>query len=448
MPQQRPPNDDRDDPFTALRRAADQSFAALFSSIISLPSAIYKQGNDHGREWARLSRNGREGSESDHDDTAEQNHGGCPYLKNGGPRWERSVVQAQKGDGNGDDDPDDWVTRIIAEIGKSEQRAKEMYESWKQYVGEDFSRNRSVEASKETQSLEETMKGRHCKRAGEWWGRRCRQQEKENICEQASECTPEHEHQETVPADQDWQHQWPARFPTHSELQTMFDEFATGFDRILDLNSSFYWLLESRYSPFRLETESGFDRSWRNRLEDLLRAQAGVDMNDSKDDQRNSQLNDLDYAKRMVGLLGMIEQQRQTRSDQSEDRSDSFETEEDLYTRFLGDFSASPSPPQYQPEPSQQVPTSKPSILSTLTTTERHVANDGTVTTKMVLKRRFTDGREESEERVETSRDPNWSDRRKLEEKNTNENISNSPVIQELAKRGESHQRRGWFWSN
>jgi len=171
-------------------------------------------------------------------------------------------------------------------------------------------------------------------------------------------------------------------------------------------------------------------------------------MNDSKDNQRNGQSSDMDYARRMVKLLSMIEQQRQTSSDESEDRFDNLKTEEDLYTRFLGDLSASPYPPQHQPASSQQVPTSTPSILSILTTTERHVAPDGTVTTKMVLKRRFADGREESEERVETSRDPNWSDWRKAGEKNMNENMPKSSVIQELAKKDESQQRRGWFWSN
>jgi hypothetical protein len=365
-------------------------------------------------------------------------------------------MEAQKGDGNGGDDPDDWVARVIAEMEKGEQRARDMYESWKQCGEEDFSPNRSVESSKEDQSQEETVKGRHCKRAGAWWGRRCRQQENENICEKSSESASEHERNETVPTDQDWQQQYPARFPTPPELQNKLNEFATHVDRFFDqlpfitreLNSSLYWLLKSRYSPFWLENESGFDQTWRNRLEDLLRTQAGVDMNDSKDNQRNDQSSDLDYARRMVNLLSMIEQQRQPKSDESEDRFDQLETEEDLYTRFLGDFSTFPYQSQHQPTPSQQVPTSKPSILSTLTTTERHVAPDGTVTTKMVLKRRFADGREESEERVETSRDSNWSDRRKVEEKNLNENMPNSSVIQELRKKDESQQRRGWFWSN
>ncbi|KAL2354667.1 hypothetical protein BJ546DRAFT_38403 [Cryomyces antarcticus] len=43
------------------------------------------------------------------------------------------------------------------------------------------------------------------------------------------------------------------------------------------------------------------------------------------------------------------------------------------------------------------------SIISTLTSTERRMAPDGTVTTKVVLKRRFGDGREESSETVHTT---------------------------------------------
>ncbi|KAK4986789.1 hypothetical protein LTR50_005084 [Elasticomyces elasticus] len=44
----------------------------------------------------------------------------------------------------------------------------------------------------------------------------------------------------------------------------------------------------------------------------------------------------------------------------------------------------------------------KPSVLSTMTTTERTMLPDGTVTTKVMLKKRFADGREESSETVST----------------------------------------------
>ncbi|KAL9614511.1 MAG: hypothetical protein Q9167_001039 [Letrouitia subvulpina] len=46
----------------------------------------------------------------------------------------------------------------------------------------------------------------------------------------------------------------------------------------------------------------------------------------------------------------------------------------------------------------------KPSVLSQLTRTERTTSPDGTVITKVVLKKRFSDGTEENEETVSTSR--------------------------------------------
>ncbi|KAF2826895.1 hypothetical protein CC86DRAFT_455514 [Ophiobolus disseminans] len=89
-------------------------------------------------------------------------------------------------------------------------------------------------------------------------------------------------------------------------------------------------------------------------------------------------------------------------SAQSGDQEDSAtETELDAYEHLLT------KPKTTKPTPAPGSTTSKevqPSILSTLTTTERTVAPDGSVTTKVVLKKRFADGREESSETVHTQR--------------------------------------------
>ncbi|KAH4844030.1 hypothetical protein HBI24_216380 [Parastagonospora nodorum] len=85
---------------------------------------------------------------------------------------------------------------------------------------------------------------------------------------------------------------------------------------------------------------------------------------------------------------------------------------------------------------------SKPSILSTLTTTERTVAPDGSVTTKVVLKKRFADGREESSETVHTQRgqEPEpWATRQTPEVRNYN----NNDEVQ-----GKEKKSSGWFWSS
>jgi hypothetical protein len=81
----------------------------------------------------------------------------------------------------------------------------------------------------------------------------------------------------------------------------------------------------------------------------------------------------------------------------------------------------------------------KPSILSTLTTTERTVAPDGSVTTKVVLKKRFNDGREESTETIHTQRgherDP-WASSQVPQSKPTED--------------GQDKEKKwgGWFWSS
>lgn len=57
---------------------------------------------------------------------------------------------------------------------------------------------------------------------------------------------------------------------------------------------------------------------------------------------------------------------------------------------------------QEQPTVSHTSASPRPSIISTLTKTQRNVAPDGTVTTKTVTKRRFADGNEESDEMTDT----------------------------------------------
>jgi hypothetical protein len=108
---------------------------------------------------------------------------------------------------------------------------------------------------------------------------------------------------------------------------------------------------------------------------------------------------------------------------------DSSETELDAYEQLL------------EKPKSTASSEARPSILSTLTTTERTVAPNGSVTTKIVLKKRFADGREESTETVHTQRgqesDP-WE-----------------TVQQHVAPKHDEHEaeqrkekKSGWFWSS
>jgi hypothetical protein len=120
------------------------------------------------------------------------------------------------------------------------------------------------------------------------------------------------------------------------------------------------------------------------------------------------------------------------------------QTELDAYEHvFAKPRNSTSAPAPSNPTHVETTTASPPSILSTLTTTERSVAPDGSVTTKVVLKKRFADGREESTETVHTQRG--------IEEKSHDPwaGLQNhqAPKQRDLGeKTGE--KKRGWFWSN
>ena len=84
----------------------------------------------------------------------------------------------------------------------------------------------------------------------------------------------------------------------------------------------------------------------------------------------------------------------------------------------------------------------KPSIISTLTTTERITLPDGSVHTKMVLKKRFADGREESSETTHTTKDQPPPLQQKLIGKSE---ASKTDKKDEADK--SAQKKKGWFWS-
>lgn len=92
----------------------------------------------------------------------------------------------------------------------------------------------------------------------------------------------------------------------------------------------------------------------------------------------------------------------------------------------------------------------KPNILSALTTTHTVRTPDGVVVTKVVLKQRFSDGREETTESLHTTR----------EDGNRNENGDGNgngdgdqrgemegQSKEEKEKEDKQKKKKGWFWS-
>ncbi|OAL46929.1 hypothetical protein IQ07DRAFT_590428 [Pyrenochaeta sp. DS3sAY3a] len=140
-------------------------------------------------------------------------------------------------------------------------------------------------------------------------------------------------------------------------------------------------------------------------------------------------------------LLAQSPQKEAQEEDQSwSDAQRDAYTELDVYEQMAATKDAS-LPPSHTPDVIQ----GSSSILSTLTTTERSVAKDGSITTKTILKKRFADGREESSETVHTqhgqearmeSQDP-WK---------PVQQIPSAPV--EKAEKKSEEKKGGWFWSS
>lgn len=252
------------------------------------------------------------------------------------------------------------------------------------------------------------------------------------------------------------------------------------------------YLLYSPYSPVRLEHQRHLcdhGAMWREAFEDLLAAQTGQELppkgrrriSESGVDwvkgmigmamcKREQDTQDSSQASRSVsqavqedtGLLSRFACARQLRDDAEEEEDiayrdlDEFDdgevTELDIYDRFFGlrqspptDATSSRAPDSAQSPHDLGSPKTcddQSGILSTLTTTERTILRDGSVHTKMVLKRRFSDGREESTETVHHQnalQQPQTQSTNKVDKKDHGQNEADKDAVE--------NKSRGWFWS-
>lgn len=233
------------------------------------------------------------------------------------------------------------------------------------------------------------------------------------------------------------------------------------------------FLLMSRYSPLHLEQHDSSALTglrWRDAFEDLLAATSGEQMVDEHRKREELSKSDwLDYMRGQANAryaymadlppshpphptnppsVGIkLKFQLGKPNDEDEDKEI---TELDLYEHFLGSQNQSSASKESPPKDSSLakklnlvvVPTPEVrdlQIVSTLTTTERVTMPDGTTRTKMVLKKRFADGREEINETVHTLQ----GNRR------ASENAQPSRLVSEEKDqdKGNGKERKGWFWN-
>jgi len=237
-----------------------------------------------------------------------------------------------------------------------------------------------------------------------------------------------------------------------------------GMRSFVPQDSAIGYLLFSEYSPLHLEHEEGFDRTFRRRFEDLVRVQSGKEMRAEDDAPENNKFEWLGMMDALVNSRHSPDKHDDwtTICPRQKEFDEAIETEMDVYERQLaGQYSPSPALQQAlelagdkrelrranidNVVTSVETPASEKSgVLSTLTTTERHVAADGTVTEKTVLKKRFADGREETESSTTTTEadpTPSWARYRQYDSP-AQKTLPDNKIVKEAKRSG------GWFWSS
>lgn len=254
---------------------------------------------------------------------------------------------------------------------------------------------------------------------------------------------------------------------------SLIDLILPSYDWGIPKSCSALYVDESPYSPVNLETQGPFREhraKWRKAFEDLLLVSNGQDLSDTPSPEgptgKWDWINSL--AKRdLIGYhplgMKMVSAVQCTESATPQPKNDASEavstTELDLYGRFLGSQSAPAASSTIKPNlPSiteGQSDSDKPSLISTLTTTERRTLPDGSVYTQVVLKKRFSDGREESTETEHTTHGtqqpvPATSVSQAVKEAAQASTLSlghDGKIKQALGQKIEEQKKRGWFWS-
>ena len=263
------------------------------------------------------------------------------------------------------------------------------------------------------------------------------------------------------------------------------------------------FLNESYYSPFNLENDQHLAERgavWRDAFGDLLRCTEGVPL----PSRYPSRMNEHDWRQHYLGQWSsVLEQQARVQergfgmpagllrlllhdeiksvqrilpdevdesmnqnhyeydcTNESDGGADQGpRTELDMYERML---TAGLTPPSSWAHDTMPAPRSQPealssrneskspqtsSLVSTLTTTETVTLPDGSVRTKRLLKKRFADGSEESNESEEIQAQKNTGSASRLQDARSRESREPLGAAEPESYRDNERKRTGWFWS-
>ncbi|KAF2246110.1 hypothetical protein BU26DRAFT_521596 [Trematosphaeria pertusa] len=495
-------NRPEDNPFIAFRRFADSQASSLLNTVFTLPATIANFNNAHhareqclfGRahkgqcnklfkleeEMAKLRSEGRELYRvGDLQAVLEKGEELMQLDRQADALRKEIVERARRTTGEKADSRKH--AELVEKVGN--EKGQQWGWSWSWGFPRPF--------DEEDHSSEERS---HHRRVCRRWRRRNEEDAKqaedewqqihakwEEIKKRMNEELPRSE--EGEPKVWRWSFNWPPPADAPSQTAPANDRSVTIFDELTDMIADevnrmmfprSFTFNERSYSPAALENSEdlkGAGVQWRDAYEDLVRAERGAPLISPKELGQSSNMSYSQWARRFwdpkfarpeggprhsgpvypkrVPWEGeeMSEEPSYEYSHDHEDQHDEPpspkveqekwsegmpETELDAYERLLGPVSA----------PAEFAKDGRSSILSTLTTTERTVAPDGTVTTKVVLKKRFADGREESSETLHTQRGQDADKQQQDPWKAMQEAQFPS------APKKDGEKKKGWFWSS
>lgn len=408
--------DDGENPFVTFRRFADEQISALLQSVIGLPSAIYS-GSDRTR-WLHYDEQTRQ-------NMMESWGRSCPAEQR-----KRAHRLAEEGV-----EPESFQTR-----GHKDEASMRL-----------CSKRESCRDTEGTEGNCLAYGCRTCPRGG------------------SSDSGPK-----PLPENTD-----STTNSTSSDAATLLSPMSSSGPspillRFLEDNPSLFdawtamYAMHSRYSPLRLEAEDSSKNhglKWRDAFEDLINTQTGREMSPS-----TSQKQETDQRDWLGQLIHQTTQESNPlhiwdsflptvicRLHSQEEEEEERDTERAVPDgKAPGDHIAdlvanmaheSTSMLPREPE-SRALDT--PNVTATMTRTEQTTLPDGTVQTKIVLKKRFADGREQSSETVHTTPGSGSVAARCLSEPPMpmeKQRAVASAKDYDKAEEKEKEKKGGWFWS-
>ncbi|KAJ4373569.1 hypothetical protein N0V86_007711 [Didymella sp. IMI 355093] len=460
---QRNPGRAEDNPFIAFRRYADSQVSSLLNTVFTLPAQIANYNNaHHAREQCLFGKADPKKCEElqaldshseklRHEGTESYRAGDVQAVLKKGEQL--MAVEQQAGE----------IRRAILDDAENSKRdahqQKQLVEKVGNKRGQEWSDSWDWPEPSQEEDVDDNELARwleiRAKRAGGELERMFTKLEEDASKVFGEEVEELRRHwaarydatnQREDARTRDWSRSWSWQLPPPADAPRHGDPNIT----------------ENPYSPSALEADERTKHMgslWRNAFDDLMRTTQEhpllSDAQNSGFDQMGDHAKELEQLKEdnRRRLLEVRESVRHATSDEPsyeyahdhEDQHDDPPTPKPQQTSFSGSPSVSHSNTETELDAYERLltpqaaslssnPESKSAILSTLTTTERTTAPDGTVTTRIVLKKRFADGSEQSCETVHTHSEDLW--RATQNAQKTAETTQKSP------KKG------GWFWSN